>query len=467
MKVFCSSLGPHESQRWARILAGLRQAGTITDYIRLGASPECEYQEDDFLYGKVKNYHFTGAANPLIEKLMPYLPVFIDMQSRLARKGDRRDKYLSWTYHEYLNYFHILIEYFAQVLTSKHIDLIILETAPHLGVDYVIYILAKALNIPVLFFRPLPFPNRFFYLNSIEDLGFFTWAIDDMSAPQIKIANTFAHDWFYMKSVAKKKPVIDHKALLHNAKLLVKFALQTLKTGFYSGLNENLNSLSMRLRLKLYKSDYKKYFKDMPDYNEPYVYFPLHLQPEQTTSSFGAEYCDQILAVEQLAAKLPADWKIYVKENPKQGFFMREAYFFQRLAGIDKVRLLPKTVSTVELTENAKFVATVTGTAAWESICGGKPALVFGYTWFETLPGIVKFSDSFTVEALLSYKIDQAELQDKFNALLRKTKPGVIASPYETLVENYTEAENDRTLIKSLTEILAQIKTEFHGKVGA
>ena len=63
------------------------------------------------------------------------------------------------------------------------------------------------------------------------------------------------------------------------------------------------------------------------DFNCRYVYFPLQLQPEMTTSALGGVYMDQALAIEHLSVILPNDYKIYVKENPKQRNFMRDPYF--------------------------------------------------------------------------------------------------------------------------------------------
>src|SRR5690606_32290981 len=48
--------------------------------------------------------------------------------------------------------------------------------------------------------------------------------------------------------------------------------------------------------------------------SQKFVYFPLHLQPEMTTSALGGIFEDQIFALSCLSSKIPVDWCILVKE---------------------------------------------------------------------------------------------------------------------------------------------------------
>lgn len=127
-----------------------------------------------------------------------------------------------------------------------------------------------------------------------------------------------------------------------------------------------------------------------PDLTVPYVYVPLHLQPEASTSPMGGVFVDQELMVQLLAAYLPDGVRIYIKENPKQGERMRSKEFYEALLDIPQASFVPRSFSTFVLTKNAIAIASVTGTACFEALFKGKPSMMFGHKHFQYAPGVHK-----------------------------------------------------------------------------
>ena len=200
------------------------------------------------------------------------------------------------------------------------------------------------------------------------------------------------------------------------------------------------------------------------DFNCKYVYFPLHLQPEMTTSLLGGMFCDQVLAIERLRQMLPDDWKIYVKENPKQSYYMRDELFFKRLSLIPNTFFVSREVNTYDLIKNSQFVATITGTAGWEAISGGKCALVFGLAWYRKLPGVFEYSSGVTVEEIINHKINHQELVDEYNKLMSKTYVGVLEVGSEKAIENYSDEMNNKYLYSALANIVDKIMSKGEEK---
>lgn len=133
--------------------------------------------------------------------------------------------------------------------------------------------------------------------------------------------------------------------------------------------------------------------------NAPTIYFPLHYQPEQTTMPLGGSMVNQIKAIKILSDEAPDNAQILVKEHPSvftQGFRVTNAFrsksFYQWLTRIPKVKLLPLRGKSLEYVKQCSVTATIRGTASWEAVALGKPGIVFGYTSFGKMPGIVDAS---------------------------------------------------------------------------
>jgi len=202
------------------------------------------------------------------------------------------------------------------------------------------------------------------------------------------------------------------------------------------------------------KKEYVRVVKKV-DARVPFVYMPLSFQPERTTSPQGGVYHDQILAVETLSAALPAGWEIFVKEHPSQWWLRsKERYssaryrgYYERLARIPHVRLVPITSDTFELTEHSKTVAVITGTAGWEALLRGKCPLVFGIPWWRDCPGV------FRVDSVESCKrafdaLQRGAIVSQENTLryLKAFEQASIPAYLETQIEKKSDAEGEKNM---------------------
>jgi hypothetical protein len=125
----------------------------------------------------------------------------------------------------------------------------------------------------------------------------------------------------------------------------------------------------------------------------PYLYAPLHYQPERLTLPEGGVYDDQLLFVQLLAETVPDDWRILVKEHPRQlraqdSHQGRSSDLYEDLVAIPGVELVDIGMSTLELIDQSLAVATVTGTAGWEAVVRGTPAIAFGTAWYAPVEGV-------------------------------------------------------------------------------
>jgi len=155
----------------------------------------------------------------------------------------------------------------------------------------------------------------------------------------------------------------------------------------------------------------------------PYVYVPLHFQPERTTSALGGAFANQLLMVDLVARTVPPGWRVYVKEHPSQfypkfaGERARFPGYYERLASIPGVHLVPLTVSPFDLIDGARAVATITGTSGWEALARGIPVLLFGFgAWYKHAEGAFYVPTEAACRAAFDrlrngYTIDETELR--------------------------------------------------------
>jgi hypothetical protein len=191
-----------------------------------------------------------------------------------------------------------------------------------------------------------------------------------------------------------------------------------------------------------------------PELDQPFVYFPLQLQPEMTTSSLGGRYRDQILAIERLAEMLPEGHRIYVKENPKQTGKMRSPLFFHRLDRIKQVELMPSYASSAELLTRSVAVANVSGTVGWEAVTAGKPVLCFGATWWADAPGVTRYRPGLTFQQVLDNRPDRSAVARFAGRLQARSHSGNVQRHFARADTDSNDAENAEQVARIVLDLL-------------
>lgn len=407
----------------------------------IGKAAECTHELNEFLHQfKLDRQGYSGAADSIYEQVYGCLGQFQELYSRVSFSMGR-------SFQEMLHIFNGYCDYFSALLRENKVDAVIFNNLPHFGVDNLLYEIAQSLGIKtVMTFQSLV-PNRFFYVKSVDEFGNFNHSITTNKLPYLRIEQQFRKNLFYMKNIPKDKKccVLSLANDLMRMVVFKKSKPMTLAGAFHKFEN-----------CREYSTFAPGMHVHNPDITANFVYFPLQLQPELTTATLGGIYADQLLAIERLSLLIPDDWRIYVKENPKQTRRQRDALFFERFARIRKAQYIPPGYDTYTLIENCRFVATVTGTVGWEAISGGKNALVFGKAWYRTLPGVFEYERKPALDDILNYRIPHQELEEAYNNLITRTMEGVMDPVYQGLVTDYSDEENARRLALFLESALSR-----------
>ena len=397
----------------------------------------------------------------------------------------RRSKDFTWSHHnlssiyECRHYFHIVAEAIAHFLEREKINMILFFDIPHLFYDNIAYQIAKAKGIETLIFFHSIFPSHFASFRSIRDFGKLPQNLESEIATEFTIDPDEIPEWHFMRNIKQSRGDLGKL----NWKGIFLLSVHLSKNGPSKLLNLNYWIQSINRMRKISKElprwryPFSRYFqighlnyyeklleyeKNEIDFDCKFVYFPLHLQPEMTTSTLGGAFSDQLSAVERLAQIIPHDHLIYIKENPKQRGQMRGKQFFTRLERIRKARLLPSYVDTHALIGRSRFVATITGTAGYEAICKGKIVLYFGMPWYRDMEGAIAYRDGISYEEIIGHKFDKASLERRIGFLKSRLHSGSVIDISESTNRRHEIESNAKIVTNSILRLIRnEVDTTF------
>lgn len=171
--------------------------------------------------------------------------------------------------------------------------------------------------------------------------------------------------------------------------------------------------------------------KSLPD--EPFIYYPLHVDPEASTLVLAPFHVDQAAWIENLAKAIPAGHRLYVKEHPS-AVGRRSRSFYKRIKRLAPVRLLAPEISSHELVRKADLTVTMAGTAGWEAILYGRKVVVLGNVFYKW-PGLTSVVDQLKdlpsiLKKALSAPSPNPDVVAMFvEAIFRGSHEGTIAIP--------------------------------------
>jgi hypothetical protein len=379
----------------------------------------------------------------------------------------------SFSFSERQRHHRNLIKNWTTCINTLKPELVISATVPHRVYDYVLYLLCRYSRIPFIMFEHTAFPGRIIPLRDIYSIGqsIKTDCNEILkSKPNAEIlkANLASDilegyqnvqkDYEWGKPAYMESNEFQHKQS-SNAVWLAKkvmsemfhspakyfgrkgFLLNGFPTYFkrknksietsrlniiqYS-INKNKTNKLKRILANYYDSRTKK-----PAFNKPYIFLPLHYQPEMTSNPSGDIFADQSLCIEALVKNIPENWEIYVKEHPAQfqshgeGQTSRLKEFYDDLLKFPSIRLMPIATDSFKLISYAMAVATITGTVGWEAMVRRKPVLVFGLSWYENYTGVLKINNEEAADKIYDFiqdfSFDEIKLLSYLAALERNS----------------------------------------------
>ena len=358
----------------------------------------------------LKDASFPPPSLELIERLYRTESVVLSMMDK---------RYDTASVNERKHIYYSMLSYWSGVLDTFKPDAVVFAIVPHTVYNYILYELARLRELPTPCFEDTYVGSHLLFYNDF-------WAGSDELRVALRSASTKLSDlpadlqtYFEQFSRTEAQPfyMAQQKAISSGWGLFfhrVRIALAGLLTG-------KTFVLAWRFIQRLFEDNLSQEYGDVASKLKVlgrYVYFPLNMQPERSTSPQGGVFQDQILVAETVAASLPEGWKLVIKEHPSQWWLRgktryssaRYRGYYRRLARIPRATLVPTLTNTFDLMKEARAVVVITGTPGWEAILRTIPAIVFGIPWYRDCPGVIRVSSVDECKATLS-KIESGELK--------------------------------------------------------
>ena len=374
----------------------------------------------------------------ILAKMAPYEAMFMRMLDIYDPDGhsfsgrERRFAYFD------------LLRMALRVVKAHRPGLFIAGTIPHALHDYMLYCVCKTLGIDTLIYRTISVPGYMMLHSSLEegsarlatayqtrlssyDGGPVALPIDfDAYLDRVRRDYAEGEPWYSRlrdRSMLAQRDTLpwlpDPRRMVRKLRSTARLAVNLLRSPrrayeeqFVRPMTDIMKRRAIPLRdtvttqhevsrifdaglqtKRRLLAQYRK-LERVPDLGANFVYLPLHYQPEASTSPLGGAFLDQLLMIRLLARHLPESWKIYVKEqrsifDPQlRGHFARDLNYYTEILDVPAATLVPMEIPSFELIDRARAVAIVTGTAGWEAVVRGVPALVFGNAWYKDCEGV-------------------------------------------------------------------------------
>ncbi|MCI0566534.1 capsular biosynthesis protein [bacterium] len=399
---------------------------------------------------------FPPIGADVIEKLSKYESRFFSVLERSV--------YFNLPFQEKKHIYYSYVRFWLGMLRRHKPDAVFWSTIPHSGFHYSLYVLLQEIvkDTRCVFLYPILTGDRIMPMGNIEEGGMGLSDALESSAAHDVAASDLSPDIreYYLRmvnpdadltppyvkqgvrrkaflGVPSMKAVAKHFRNGSFGKAFLSYTGSLFRRVTLISVHEDVRGIYFKLlsyRWRGMNAEILREYKELqtePDFTKKFIYVPLHYQPEASTSPLGGVFEDQLLMIETIAASVPDGWFIYVKEHPAQlspyaaGLLPRFRYrgYFRSMAGWKNVRLVPIETPSLKLTDNARAVATVTGTAGLESIMrDNKPALVFGYPFYMHCDGVLRVLNISECKKAIAevengYKPDRRKVLSFFAAL--------------------------------------------------
>src|SRR3989344_1462929 len=233
------------------------------------------------------------------------------------------------------------------------------------------------------------------YKKSFEKIRY-----NDLSNKEHEFAKNFVLDFIthkkipsYEKKPSAYKPITSLKRYIKREKEILKYILKYYSIRKCVKQFDYESEAVFKHHLIYIWYAIKRYFRiltfknifDKVNDKDKFFLFPLHIQPEASTSVLATYFSDQINSAKNAAFSLPFGYKLYVREHPSSIGYNTKS-FYKKLKQIPNIVLISTKENMEDLIKKSQGVVTLTSTVGMETALIGKHSYILGNVFYTYHP---------------------------------------------------------------------------------
>lgn len=186
-------------------------------------------------------------------------------------------------------------------------------------------------------------------------------------------------------------------------------------------------TFTLRMKRRYREAFMKKNFLQKIEDDNPFIYFPMHVEPERTLLIGAPYYTNQSAVIANVAKSLPSGYLLYVKDHPTmQTEYWRSVSYYKEIMSLPNVKLVDPFFPHDELLKKCSLVITVAGSAGLEAGFYKKPVILLAdlnYAKYIPFVHVVKNLDDLQqkIHSVLSSDVNPLDLEKYVNIVERNS----------------------------------------------
>ena len=376
-----------------------------------------------------------------------------------------------FTNEQRVNFYHDNLRFFYNLYKNLNPDIIFFWELPHTSENYVLYKLAKKMNIKTLIKHDIKLLKRSFISDDllISKIPILDNKIKTITDDQniieknVKIFEVPEHIKFYISKV--KNINFKHFLNFKEAEIAIKKCIKP--KSFFSNFGYQIFKISMIIKNFQSYLFYRFLCKKYLIIDKKTVIFFSNFQPEATSNIWAPIFAHQEVAIQMLSDGLPPGWKIAYKEYPKhlvhptgRIYYNRHKEYFKRLKKIKNVYFLDDRANNKNIIDMCGAVASINGTVGWEALNNNKATLIFGDIWYKDCPGTSTITSSSQCLQILRDLENTEKLEKKIDQKVKYFRDKLVSNTYELFFDkfDYEKKLSEKNLLSILDKFKIAIK---------